>query len=59
MDQLPKDPVILFSFVNTELRNSGESLEEFCFRMDVEQKELERAIAMAGFCYDMEQNRFR
>ena len=59
MSQLPKDPMILLSYVNTELRDSGDSLEEFCVRMGVEQTELEKAFDEVGFLYDEKENRFR
>ena len=59
MSQLPKDPMILLSYVNTELRDSGDSLEEFCVRMGVEQTELERVFDEVGFLYDEKENRFR
>ena len=59
MSQLPKDPMILLSYVNTELRDSGDSLEGFCVRMGVEQTELERVFDEVGFLYDEKENRFR
>ncbi|MBR4394231.1 MAG: DUF4250 domain-containing protein [Oscillospiraceae bacterium] len=58
MSQLPKDPMILLSYVNTELRDSGDSLEEFCVRMDVEHTELEKVFDEIGFRYDEKENRF-
>lgn len=51
--------MILLSYVNTELRDSGESLEEFCTRMDVEWAEMERMLNAVGFYYDRKDNRFR
>ena len=51
--------MILLSYVNTELRDSGESLEEFCTRMDVEQAEMVRMLNAVGFYYDRKENRFR
>ena len=33
---LPKDPVILLSFVNTKLRDEFESLEELCAALDAD-----------------------
>ena len=59
MNHLPKDPMILLSYVNTELRDSGESLEEFYTRMDVEEAEMERMLNAVGFYYDRKENRFR
>ena len=39
--QLPKDPVMLLSFVNTQLRDQDASLEELCARYQVDKKELD------------------
>ena len=50
--------MILLSYVNTELRDSGDSLEEFCVRMDVEHTELEKVFDEIGFRYDEKENRF-
>ena len=33
---LPKDPVILLSFVNTKLRDEYESLDELCAALDAD-----------------------
>ena len=37
---IPKDPVMLLSYVNTQLRDNYASLDEFCGAMDVEKEEL-------------------
>lgn len=56
---LPKDPMILLSYVNTRLRDSGDSLEAFCEEMDTDRADLETTLAAAGFIYDPEKNQFR
>ena len=55
---LPKDPVILVSFVNTKLRDFYSSLEEFCEEMDADQQEITEKLSAAGYRYDEEQNQF-
>lgn len=40
---IPKDPVMLLSYVNTQLRDHYETLEELCRSLDVEQGELEKS----------------
>lgn len=55
---LPQDPMMLFSFVNTKLRDEYPSLDELCRGLDVERPELERALAKAGFEYNAAQNKF-
>ena len=56
---LPKDPFILFSYVNTQLRDTGASLAEFCATNDISEEELKEQLSAAGFRYDAAQNRFR
>lgn len=55
---LPKDPMILLSYVNTKLRDDYPSLDALCEDMDLDRKELERTLAEVGFVYREEQKRF-
>ena len=55
---LPKDPFILFSLVNTKLRDFYSSLDSLCEDMDVSRSEIEKTLSEAGFRYDPEKNRF-
>ena len=55
---LPKDPMILLSYVNTKLRDEYDSLADLCEDLAVNREELEAALAAAGFRYREEQNRF-
>lgn len=56
--ELPNDPMILFSFVNTKLRDIYPSLDAFCEDMHVSKKELLDKLGAAGFEYNPEQNKF-
>lgn len=56
---LPNDPMILFSLINTKLRDSGETLTEFCKANALDPEELLRKMQSAGFTYDAEKRRFR
>ena len=58
MEHLPSDPFVLFSYVNTQLRDHYPSREEFCEAMDVDAKEIEAKLKAAGFEYNQEQNKF-
>ena len=49
---LPKDPVILLSFVNTKLRDEYGSLEELCAALDANEAELKRTLAALDYHYD-------
>ena len=53
---LPKDPIMLLSFVNMKLRDFYG--RPFCEEMDADKQELTEKLAAAGYHYDGEQNRF-
>lgn len=55
---LPNDVHILFSVVNTKLRDSYPSLEALCDDLDVPQAELCEKLQKAGFIYSPAQNQF-
>lgn len=59
MNTLPKDPIMLLSLVNMKLRDQFDSVEELCFALDVNQEDLERELADAGFEYFPELNQYR
>ena len=58
MDKLPQDPFMLFSYVNTQLRDVYSSLDEFCKATDVDRDWLEKKLKDAGFEYSEDQNKF-
>ncbi len=55
---LPKDPMMLYSFINTKLRDCYSSLEELCEDLNITREEIEEVLAKADFFYDPETNRF-
>lgn len=55
---LPKDPVMLLSFVNTQLRDSYSTLEEFCSVYDVQKEELTETLKSIDYEYEESQNQF-
>nr|WP_325183152.1 DUF4250 domain-containing protein [uncultured Oscillibacter sp.] len=55
---LPKDPVILLSFVNTKLRDEYPSLSELCAALDADREALEAALAGLDYRYSPERNQF-
>lgn len=55
---IPKDPVMLLSFVNMKLRDYYGDLESLCEMFDLNQKELEEKLAGIEYHYDREQNQF-
>lgn len=55
---IPKDPVMLLSFVNLKLRDFYETLDALCEDLQVERKELEEKLTAIDYHYDEEKNRF-
>lgn len=58
MDRMPEDPVMLMSFVNMRLRDGELTLDEFCKDMGMNRDELERRMAVGGFEYNYQANKF-
>lgn len=58
MENLPTDPYILLSFVNTKLRDDYTSLEQMCDDLDIDQIQLTRKLNEAGFEYSQDNNKF-
>ncbi len=55
---LPQDPIILFSYVNTKLRDQYASLDELCDDLEADREELIRKLEGVNYCYSEEQNQF-
>ena len=55
---LPKDPVMLLSFVNTRIRDFDGSLEAFCEKNEVSAEEIIRKLEEIDYHYDRDTNRF-
>ena len=56
--ELPKDPMILFSFVNMKLRDNYASLDDLCEDMDIRKEDIIEQLKSAGFEYSSEHNKF-
>lgn len=55
---IPKDPVMLLSFLNLKLRDYYHSLEELCEDLNLEEKELCEKLSSIDYSYDKERNQF-
>ena len=55
---LPKDPMILLSYVNMKLRDSYSSLEHLCEDLDVDQQALCETLGAVNYTYQPERNQF-
>ena len=58
MEELPKDPAMLMSFLNMKLRDNYSSLDELCEDMDIDRHELLDRMKKLGMEYLPEQNKF-
>ena len=58
MHTLPKDPVMLLSFVNTQLRDHYPSLEEFAAIYQIDVAEVISALKNIDYEYDPATNQF-
>ena len=56
--KFPKDPVMLLSYVNTQLRDFYSTMEEFCKAFDVSKDEIDRILDGIDYQYDPESNRY-
>jgi hypothetical protein len=55
---LSGDPNILFSYVNTQLRDNYDSLDDMCKSLGLDEDEIRQKLAGIGYQYSEEQNRF-
>ena len=55
---LPEDPMMLLSYVNTQLRDFYKSLDEFCNSQDVSAEELKKKLKTIDYEYDEKLNKF-
>ena len=58
MDELPKDPFMLMSFVNMKPRDYYNSLDELCEDLNVEKEILTTILGSIGMEYNPETNKF-
>ena len=52
MTTIPSDPFMLMSYVNQQLRDNYDSLDEFCKSIDIDKNELLQKLNAAGFEYN-------
>ena len=59
MSTVPKDPMILLSYMNTQLRDNYSSLEEMWQVLDLNESQIRKTLSDIGFEYVSEKNCFR
>lgn len=55
---IPKDPVMLLSFINLKLRDFYPSFEALCDDLDVDDKEIIDKLAGIDYHYNEQKNQF-
>lgn len=57
-EELPKDPVMLLSFINTQLRDNYHSLADFANAFQVNAEEIIHVLRTIDYEYDPAKNQF-
>ncbi len=58
MTDLPKDPMILLSYLNTQLRDFYPTLDELCNSLNVDKQTICNTLEQIDFSYDESINQF-
>lgn len=56
---IPKDPVMLLSYINTQLRDFYTSYEDLCKALDLDENEVKQKLSAIGYEYDESLNQFK
>ena len=55
---MPNNPMMLLSFVNTQLRDNFDSLDELCASYMTQQEDVTEKLLSIGYVYDAALNKF-
>lgn len=58
LKNVPNDPMILLSVINTKLRDYYADLDTLCEDMNLDKEELTQKLAQIDYEYDAESNQF-
>lgn len=58
MNNLPNDPVILLSYINTQLRDFYPTLDELCSSLNADKQAICDTLAQIDYSYDPTSNQF-
>ncbi len=59
METMPKDPVMLMSFINMKMRDEYRTLEDFCMSYSLDKTRLIAEMENAGFSWLPSVRQFR
>ena len=55
---IPKDPIMLLSFVNMKLRDEFSNLDDLCQSLSLDKIKLEEILKGIDYIYDRDSNQF-
>lgn len=55
---IPNDPVMLLSYINTQLRDFYSSFEDLCKSLDIDMNEVKQKLSSIDYTYDESTNQF-
>lgn len=58
MANIPKDPVMLLSYINTQLRDFYPNIGELCSALSLSREELDKSLASIDYQYDSDKNQY-
>lgn len=56
--KLPQDPIILLSYINTQLRDFYQSLDDLCKSLNVDKAQIIKKLLSIDYKYSEELNKF-
>lgn len=58
MTNIPNDPMMLLSFINTKLRDEYSSFQTLCYELELDALEITDKLSQIGYTYHEDLNRF-
>jgi hypothetical protein len=58
MANVPNDPIMLMSFLNTQLRDEYGTLSDLVKSLGLDEEEIKNKLSGAGYSYDSDRNQF-
>ncbi len=55
---VPNDPIILLSYINTQLRDNYSSLSELCKSLNIPEETIIQKLQAVNYEYDEQKNQF-
>lgn len=58
MTNIPNDPMMLLSFINTKLRDEYSSFQTLCYELELDSSEITDKLSQIDYTYHEDLNRF-